>query len=405
MSIGKFFGCVMMVAGSAIGAGILAMPMVSAFAGFTATVIVMLFLWAMMTISGLLIVEASLSLPKHACSFNSIAERSLGSLGKAVTWIAYLFLLYSSLIAYISGGSDLVFGIAKSKLNMEIDVWMIAAVFTVLLGSAVFWSTKATDYVNRGLISIKGFLLITTLVLISIYIKTGELFGSISKAQMGHVLVASPILLSLFNFHFIVPSIRMYVGEKPKMLRSIIITGSTLSLVLYLLWLATTLGAIPLEGEHSYTVIGKSLGEFTRVLTTIVSNKWVNLSIHGFINTSMTTAFLGVSLGLFDFLADGFKRPDTRWGRLQTAGLTFLPPLIVAVFYPDSFVKAFSYSGICAAVLFLVFPPIMVYRLRKVTKSSYRVACGKWIFAFISITGLIFTIFPLLDNLGVLRLV
>jgi len=401
MTAGKFIGCVMMITGSAVGAGILAMPMVSAFAGFSVTVVVMLLLWVFMTVSGLLVLEASLSLPKHACSFNSIAEKSLGSFGKTITWITYLFLLYSALVAYISGGSDLILGVLKSKLNIGIESWIIATVFTVLMGSAVFWSTKATDYVNRGLISVKGFLLISTLIFISVYIRPSELFGMIGPNHVKQVMIAAPVLLGLFNFHFVVPSIRMYVGDKPKMLKWIIISGTTLSLVLYLLWLAANLSAIPLEGEHSYRVIGGSLGEFARILTTIVNNKWVNFSIHGFINISMTTAFLGISLGLFDFLADGFKRPDTRLGRLQTASLTFIPPLLIAVFYPNSFVKAFGYSGICAAILFLVLPPIMVYRLRKRFSSSYCVSCGKIVFALITIIGLVFTICPILIDLRV----
>lgn len=403
MGIGKFFGCVMMVVGSAIGAGILAMPMVSAFAGFTTTAVLILLLWAILTISGLLILEVSLSQPRYACSFSSMAEKTLGPVGKSITWILYLFLLYSSLIAYISGGSDLLFGIAKSN-NFKIQLWVIAAIFTFIMGSAVFWSTKATDYVNRGLISVKGFLLISTLILVAVYINPSELFNSIKMAQVEHALIASPILMCLFNYHFVIPSLRIYVGEKPGTLRWIIITGTTTSLFIYLFWLAATLGAIPLEGESSYTTIGNSLGEFTRVLTTIVTNKWVKLSIHGFTNISMTTAFLGVSLGLFDFLADGFSRSDTRWGRAQTAILTFLPPLLVAVLYPNSFVKAFSYTGICVATLFLIFPPLMFYKLNKgsnkdcMSKKFY----GKIIFAILIISGVIFTAHPILNDLGFL---
>ncbi len=87
---------------------------------------------------------------------------------------------------------------------------------------------------------------------------------------------------------------------------------------------------------------------------TIANNDWVKFCIHGFTNISMTTAFLGVSLGLFDFLADGFKRPDTRFGRFQTACLTFLPPLLINVMLsdPNNFLRYFKSSGIFVAILF-----------------------------------------------------
>lgn len=406
MTVGKFIGCVMMVVGSAIGAGILAMPMVSSFAGFTTTAIVMLVLWGLQTITGLLVVEVSLALPDNACSFNSMAEKTIGPLGKIITWVSYLLLLYTTLTAYVAGGPDLIFALLKSTSIAYLPRWIITTLFTVIMGTAVFWSTKATDFVNRGLISIKGLLLIITLILTAIYINPSQLFIQPNMAQVKHVLVASPILLCLFNYHFVIPSIRMYAGNKPQELRWIIITGTTICLIVYLFWLASTLGAIPLAGDNSFTTINGSVGEFARVITAIINNKWINYCIHGFTNISMTTAFLGVSLGLFDFLADGFKRLNTRFGRLQTACLTFIPPLLINILYadPSNFLKSFSYSGIFVAILFLILPPLMVYRLRKDPQlslgSSYRAIFSTGSFIVVVISGLIFTTFPLLIHLS-----
>ncbi|MGC6744771.1 aromatic amino acid transport family protein [Escherichia coli] len=47
---------------------------------------------------------------------------------------------------------------------------------------------------------------------------------------------------------------------------------------------------------------------------------------------ALATSFLGVALGLFDYLADLFQRSNTVGGRLQTGAITFLPPLAFALF-------------------------------------------------------------------------
>lgn len=409
MTVGKFIGCVMMVVGSAIGAGILAMPMVSAAAGFTTTLIMIIGLWGLLTLSGLLVLELSLALPASGCSFNSMAEKTLGIGGKAVTWLSYLLLLYSTLAAYISGESDLLFNLFKDSSLVQVPGWLIAALFTLIMGSVVFWSTKAVDHVNRGLISIKGLLLVATLLLTLFYINPDYLLTGQSWKQVKYVCGASPVLLCLFNYHFVIPSIRIYVGDQPKALRWIIILGTTISLVIYLLWLVATLGTLPLEGDNSFAKIihdQGSVGEFIGVLTTVINNSWVTLSIKSFANVSMTTSFLGVSLGLFDFLADGFKRADTRSGRLQTASLTFIPPFLFALFYPKGFIMALNYSAVFIAILWLILPALMVRRLRKnpEIKVSYRVNCGEKTFAMITVIGMIFAVFPILTNLGVFRL-
>ncbi len=410
MNIGKFIGCVMMVVGSAIGAGILGLPIVSAGAGFAATLVVMLLLWLLLTITGLMVAEASLMLPAHACSFNSMAEKTLGPFGRIVTWVSYLLLLYTTLTAYISGGPDLIFGLLKAMPNLQISRWMVTIVFTIVMGGVVFWSTKATDHFNRFLIFIKGVLLLSSLALISVYIDSQHIFSGFSWQKTQGVIKASPIILCLFNYHFVIPSIRMYVGDRPKSIRWIVIIGTTISLVIYLFWLAPILSIIPLNGENGFNVIGNSPGELTRILTAIVNSNWVRFSVYGFANISMTTAFLGVSLGLFDFLADGLKRANDRFGRFQTALATFLPPLLVNIFYPDNFLKSFSYSGVFVAILFLILPPIILKRLRhqcsnnlhsSVSLNQVHCSCGKVCYTIIVVFGVVFTIFPILTNAGI----
>lgn len=61
--------------------------------------------------------------------------------------------------------------------------------------------------------------------------------------------------------------------------------------------------------------------------------------------TALATSFLGVALGLFDYLADLFQRSNTAAGRLQTGAITFPPPLAFALFYPRGFVMALGYAG------------------------------------------------------------
>ncbi len=59
--------------------------------------------------------------------------------------------------------------------------------------------------------------------------------------------------------------------------------------------------------------------------------------VHLFADLALATSFLGVSLGLFDYLADMFQRKNSVGGRLQSGIITFLPPLAFALFYPPRF--------------------------------------------------------------------
>ena len=84
----------MILVGTTVGAGMLALPLVGAASGFMPSSLLMIFICFMAMATGLFVVEVNLALPDHACSFSSMAEQTLGRFGKIITWISYLFLLY-----------------------------------------------------------------------------------------------------------------------------------------------------------------------------------------------------------------------------------------------------------------------------------------------------------------------
>jgi len=399
MTKSKLIGSTMILVGTTIGAGMLAIPMASFEAGFFWASILMILFWAVATMSGLLVIEANLALPKHACSFSSMTERTLGIFGKTITWASCLFLLYAIITAYISGETDLMAKAFSSTLNLNVPGWIIAVTFTSVLGVAVFWSTKTVDHFNRCFLSVKGFLLIATLVLITPHVDFVRIATSQTIAQSKYLCLTVPMLLCAFGYHFVIPSIRIYIGEKPKELKTIVITGGLIALVIYIWWLAAVLGVVPSDNSAK-----SSVGGLTQLMISLINNKWITTFINSFTNIAMTTSFLGVALSLFDFLADGFKRSDSRFGRLQTALLTFIPPLIFALLYPSGFKAALIYASIPMAILSLILPPLMVYKLRKSKelKSTYRTSFGNiTLFSLIAL-GLVAIALAMMNNLGLL---
>lgn len=385
----------MILIGTIVGAGMLALPLVSGMSGFLYASLLMIAVWALMTITGLLVLEVNLSLDITACSFSSMADKTLGKPGKIITWITCLLLLYALTAAYMSGAASLL-SVLMNSCHIKVPNFMNAVFFTLVFGGAVFWSTKITDYFNRGLISIKGGLLLATLILLLPHINISnllELHGSLeTKCLIGTI----PIFLCAFGYHTVIPSLRMYLGEQPRELKLIIILGTTISLIVYLLWLAVTLGIIPLTGTNSFTALAKSngsVGELINTVTLLTNSKGLSSVINGFSDIAMTTSFLGVTLGLFDFLADGFKRPNTRYGRSQTALLTFVPPLIFAYYYPQGFILALKYAAIFVTILEVILPALMAYKLRvnltSPSPSSYRVFGGNKLLFIIAIIGFI----------------
>jgi tyrosine-specific transport protein len=106
----------------------------------------------------------------------------------------------------------------------------------------------------------------------------------------------------------------------------------------------------------------------TAALSKAVQNNWIHGFFEFFTSICILTAFLGVSLGLFDFLADGLKLKKKGKQGFGVLALTFLPPLGVVLVNPGIYLRALSYAGVCCIIFLLLLPVLMAWQGRK--KSS-----------------------------------
>lgn len=87
----KVFGGTMLIAGTSIGAAMLAMPILTGLFGFFGTTIILISCWLFMYWTATLILEASLQFD-NGTSFITMARGTLGRGGAAITWVVFLLL-------------------------------------------------------------------------------------------------------------------------------------------------------------------------------------------------------------------------------------------------------------------------------------------------------------------------
>lgn len=364
----KIIGAIFLVTGTAIGGGMLALPVTTAQAGFIPAVAVLLLSWLLMTTAALLIVEVNLWLPKEN-NLVSMAGLTLGRPGKVVAWLSCLLLLYALISAYIAGGSD-IFANLLHLINIKLPGPLNDIIFTVLFGFIVFKGMKSVDYVNRGLISIK----LGVLTLLFIVILPHVTLPHLEHHQVAYLPHTLAIVITSFGFANIVPSLCHYLDRDAKQIRIAVLFGSLLPLGCYIVWIGVVLGSLPLSGEHSLMSVFHS-SHTTSSLTNAISNSLQTTSIKTFtrIFTSIcvATSFLGVSLALSDFIADGVGREKQGLGNLLIYSLTFIPPLVLVIFWPGAFMHCLEYAGILCVILLMLLPALMAYSGRYIKRFDH----------------------------------
>jgi tyrosine-specific transport protein len=358
----RTIGSILMILGTSVGAGMLALPIASAHANWEMTFLMMIGSWFLMTVGAFAILEVNLWFSPET-NLISMVNNTLGKYFKILTWIIYLLLLYSLLCAYLSGGSDILRGLFQS-VHVALPSQLTTILALVVLGAIVYRGVCSVDMVNRGLMSVK--LLAYAILVIAIFphINIQNIYAGDFSYQTSTLMV----MITSFGFAIIVPTLRSYLHSDVDRLKKVLFIGSALPLLLYLLWIFAIQGLIPRTGDVG--LLNMISGDTNSLLMTSVS-ALLHQGVLGdiaklFISICAITSFLGVSICLVDFIADGLQWNKNGLGGLKVYSLAFLPPLLIVLINPNIFIRALSYAGFFCVYLLILLPALMLYSGRYV---------------------------------------
>ena len=387
----SLFGGAMIIAGTVIGAGMLANPTATSGVWFTGSLIVLLYTWFSMLSSGLMILEVNTHYP-HGASFDTMVKDLLGQGWNVFNGLSVAFVLYLLTYAYIFVGGDLTAKGLGSTFGIKIPLTVGQLSFFLIFATCVWASARLVDRFTSILI---GGMVLTFIWATGGLIadaKLPVLFDTQAPAGTSYWIYAAtalPVCLASFGFHGNVSSLLKYFkGDAPRVAKSLW-AGTLVALVIYVLWQIAIQGNLPrsefapvIAAEGQVSVLIETLSKFAQ---TGSMDKVLTL----FSYMAIATSFLGVTLGLFDYIADIFKWDDGFAGRTKTAAVTFLPPLVSCLLFPTGFVTAIGYVGLVATVWTCSLPSLLLLRSRqKFGKGkNYTVYGGAWLIYWVNLFG------------------
>lgn len=375
MHIRKLTGGVLLIAGTCIGAGMLALPITMGGTGFWLSTLLLIVCWLATYLAGLYVLEANMCNTEDS-NYISMAKNLLGRPGEVVAWITYLLLLYSLMAAYLTGGGSIVRSLFEAATQQQVNHYLSPIPWIMIAGVFIYAGTRFVDGLNRVLML--G--LLVSYAIIVMTVAPNAHVDLLNGSQFGHVLVTLPVLATAFGYHVIIPTLRTYLHGNTDKLAKVILFGSGLPLIIYILWNFVVFSTVPVHGEHSLISIFNAGGQPTDLINTMAKlahTPLLNTITQVFIFFAIASSFLGIALSLFDFLADGLHIIKDWRGRVLDAVITFFPPYIYAVMYPKGFILALSYAGVFVAILHGILPALMVVAARRSHQSkTYRAPCG-----------------------------
>ena len=375
-NLSAIVGGALLISGTCIGGGMLGLPVKTAALGLLPSACVFILVWAVMTFTALVLLEVALYF-KGEINFISMALKTIGPWGGKVAWAVYLLFLYSVMAAYAAGGTTMLAETLHINLQDSVALCKTTLIFSVPFIGMVYLGAVIVDYVNRALI-------------LGLVISFGVIFFCVTQlpnhiaypaGYVKYLGFALPLVVTSFGYHLLIPTLKYYLHENITQLRLAIIIGSLIPFVIYMVWEVVVLSFVPTWGENGLvSMLHGSANPGELLVRSLETDHYkLALAVALFSFFALTSSFVGVALGLFDFFADGLHIRKTHKGRLFLTVLTFVPPILFTILYPKGFLLALGYAGIFAAILLIIYPALMAWygRYIREIKSDYKVRGGK----------------------------
>jgi tyrosine-specific transport protein len=375
---GSVLGSTALIAGTTIGAGILALPAVTLPSGILPSTTLLIAVWLYTLFSGLLIAEVTLNVMRlegiPSIGFLAIVEKTLGKVGARIAGAVYLFMHYALLVAYITqGGNILISALTKiGILPTLVPNWVGTTTFTLLFGGILYLGKERfIQKLNSVFVAI-----VITSFLGLLLLGVGQVKISQFLFQNWNALnsAVSVMCVALF-YHNVVPVVVTQLeGDIPKIRQSIII-GSAIPLIMFLAWNAVILGSISPDMVQHHSENGRVFDPL-EILRTGSAGELLGLLLTVFSEFAIITSFIGFVYGLVDFFRDISRIQKSEISRFPLYSLVLFPPMSLGTINPTIFFAALDYTGIFSiSVLGGIIPAIMSWQQReqqKLTNSVYQ---------------------------------
>ena len=386
------------IASVCVGAGMLGLPSAGAGAWTTWSSLAIILTMIIMTVSGWMLLEAFKRYELTA-SFNSVTKDLLG----------HRVNIFNNLTVYFVGGVLLYAYITSSGLILSglfgIGSQLASVLFVLVFSWFVWHSTRAVDRISVVLIVFMVLSFVFGVSGLAANIDTAMLFNSLTEeiSQAPYALAMLPVALTSFGYHHSVASMRAYYGEERKA-KQAILGGTLIALVLYLLWLLSIFGNLPRSAFGPVIAQGGDVDVLLKALASVIESRQVSQAINLFSMAAILSSFIGVGLGVFDYLADLFKFDNSRQGRAKSWAVTFLPPLVLSLLFPFGFVVAIGYAGAAATVWACIIPALLAKKSRELApqEAGFKAPGGQPMILAVIVFGVLTAIFHLMAMAGML---
>lgn len=360
----KLFLSAFLVAGAAIGGGVLSLPMLAAGPGLINTLIFISLTFIMAYWMANISIDIYARYDNHDVNAATLAVDYFGKKGYIITTILNVLSMGSLAAAYVNAGGDLLVKtvLPVFHISMQPEIGML--LFFIFFMPAFIVGLGLISRLNGIIFTIK-FLCLISGILLGITLINTQIFELIPSG-VKYLGAGASTMFCIWMMHMVLPLVLKINDWNPKAAKKAVLIGMVIPALAYVGWMLLIFSLVSRQEFLQLDTIGDVM-HFALNKPSVP--KTISTLVGVFASITVLTAFFSIGFALVAFVMDALKWKNTAKNRLISTLLSFIIPVVIAVMFPKAFVIIYQQSNMFQIAAALI-PIAVAYKYNKTHKLS-----------------------------------
>ena len=353
----------LLMAGTALGAGILGLPMLTGLSGFFPSLFGMLLSWVVLMCTGWIFIY-KISTAKYPIEdFADLYKKEFGNWSIWLNSFGYFITFYGIITAYLCGISTAVIKIFPSLESIPFIDKILIIFFFLFLTSIVLFGINVFKKFN----SLFSICLLIVFICMIIFGFNHVEFDHLKYVDFSKLPFTLPILFTSFCFHPVIPLICIHVREEQqskRVLKWILFWGTFIIFCVILVWSLIVLGIVPVHSTTEISILrahAENLPATVPLAQTIKSGMLPFFAVL-FTFFAILTSYIGSGAGFLSYVKN-FTGHYIKRNRTTDILITFAIPFLIALLYPDIFLNMLGIvGGVGVVIIYGLMPGLLALK-------------------------------------------
>lgn len=350
----------LLVTGMTIGAGILALPIKTGLAGIVPSLLSMFLVWILMVGTAIVFIYKFTHPKTRSRDYPTLFQDELGTKGRWLSVFGYLVNYYGISVAYLTGSAVILVNLVH--LNVPGPVWTIVF-FVIFTGLALRGADKAK---NANAVIMIGMVVSFAVLL---YLSSKQIdVTRYNYKDWSFVPSIVPIIVVAFAFHNVIPFICRNLRGNLKASIQAVLLGGTIAVIINVLWMFVVVGALPIAGPGKTTILSALQHNYPATIPLALAMKSNLITVAGlfFALAAIVTSYIPTAVGLRGFMRGLLSLHYEKPKEYIVLLLAYGPPFLVAMIYPNIFIKAVDIAGgFGILIVFGILPSFIMIKIAR----------------------------------------